>query len=289
MIQRLKNKKRHKTCFHSLSIIFILLITITHASNFVEAKPSSFPSSSPHTQTTAVAFHSIDINYWPEYDNQYMFVRIRGILDPATPLPAKLRFTLPYNSALMNYISVENLSGQKIYLPYEESRQGTNQIIEFTVDTLQFEITFHDESFTTIANQRFYNANLQFDYPIEELNLIFQQPKTAQEIQINPTPQTEFIGLHDLIYHVITLEDYQPNQSIPFELNYSKEDNQLTYNYVEPILANQRTNTLITVVTVIASVGVLLIIALSFYLYRVARRENKTIRNTLKISKNKKD
>lgn len=233
-------------------------------------------------QQPKTEFFSLDINFWPEYDDQNMFVRYKGVLDPNTQLPVKLQFKLPYNSTLMNYVTIENLSGQKIYLPYEVYQQGAYQVVEFSIDTLQFELTYHDENFKKIADQRFYNIDLLFDYFIYDLNIVFQVPQNSEEMQIQPTPQDEFIGMYNLNYYVVDYKNINAEQAIPIELNYFKNNDQLTLNYAQPILPdynNTESNYFIYIIIVIL---VMIILGLIVYLLKVENNENINIRRNLK-------
>ena len=233
-----------------------------------------------------IEFYSLDINFWPEYDGQNMLVRYKGILDPNTELPVKLRFKLPYNSTLMNYVTVENLSGQKIYLPYEVYQEGLNQVVEFTIDTLQFELTYHDENFSKIAESRYYNNDLVFEYFIYDLNIIFQQPESAQDIQIKPTPQEQFIGMYNLNYHVVNFENIEPENVFSIQINYFKDNDDLTFNYVKPVLPNQPSKTESNfIVYIVIAILTLIIITLIIYLLRVENSENINIHRNLKNSK----
>ena len=266
----LKNRIILFNGFVMLSLIFILTF---FPAKFIDAQQN-------------IEFYSLDINFWPEYDGQNMLVRYKGILDPNTELPVKLRFKLPYNSTLMNYVTVENLSGQKIYLPYEVYQEGRNQVVEFTIDTLQFELTYHDENFSRIAESRYYNNDLVFEYFIYDLNIIFQQPESAQDIQIKPTPQEQFIGMYNLNYHVVNFENIEPENVFSIQINYFKDNDDLTFNYVKPVLPNQPNNTESNfIVYIVIAILTLIIITLIIYLLRVENSENINIHRNLKNSK----
>lgn len=268
------NTKIHKS--HQKMMLFVfILITILLFTSTIKAQESQ------------ISFYSLDINFWPEYDAESMLVKYKGILDPSTTLPIELEFRLPFNSTLMNYIAVENLSGQKIYLPYEVILEGQDQVVKFTVDTLQFEFTYYDQSLSKISNQRFYNTDLQINYLINDLNLIFQEPESVEEMQISPEPDSLFVGQYNLNYHVVDLGEFQTNEQIEIIVNYFKDNDDLTFNYVEPILPDQINNKNFLnkyIIPIIISISIITIILMTIYLLNVERIENRTIRRNLRNS-----
>ncbi len=272
------NSKQENSFTHKkklLSLLFISIFLFSISTDLINA------------QQIEIKFYSLDINFWPEYDNQNMLVRYKGVLDPNTPLPVKLKFKLPYNSTLMNYVTIENLSGQKIYLPYEVSQEGIYQVVEFTIDTLQFELTYHDQNFKKIVSQRFYNIDLVFDYEIYDLNIIFQEPQNSEDFKINPPPNENFTGMYNLNYQVVDYMNIEANQIIPIELNYFKDNNDLTFNYIQPILPDANTTNSDSNIVIFVIIGILLIIiiGLIIYLFKVENSEKINIRRNLKNHK----
>ncbi|MFC2014557.1 zinc ribbon domain-containing protein [Chloroflexota bacterium] len=202
-------------------ILMVLLLTgllfFTVGKSFVLAQGDNEPT----------GLDNVELFIYPEYDDPRLLVMLEGHID-GIEAPATVRFLVPENAQMY---SAGSMDTQGVYTGGPPDREpselpGWDEIsYEVTSDT--FRIEYYDP--IILGNpDKSISYDFHFLYPISELNVVIQQPRTAVDFTVVPAteqsrPDNE--GLNSFFYVYENLESESP---LHFDITYHKSDQQLS-------------------------------------------------------------
>lgn len=178
---------------------------------------------------TAVTLATLDVELWPDYDEEAVLVLLTGTLTADTPLPATITFPLPDGADfnVVARITADGVMTDQGITPQVEANQVT-----FTMPDNRFRVEYY-QPYTAAGNQRNYTFSWQSDIAVEQINVKIQQPLVATDLTTVPTASVSE-GQDGLTYHLLPGQPVAAGDSYTVELNYTMSTPQLTANLAMP-------------------------------------------------------
>lgn len=252
-------------------LIPVLLLAISIALPLAPARAQSAP-----------VLASLQISFWPEYDQPSTLVIYRGVLAADTPLPASLQFAIPAKYGPPIAVAFSDEQGQLLILEHTSNVQGDKMIIAFEAPTTSFQFEYYDTSLDTATDTHRYSFTASIPYAINSLSLQVQQPVDATGISTVPNLGSVTPGADGLTYYESLFTDISANAPITLSFSYSKSTNTLTANTpglvatpeLPPLSSGSEALGANTIFLIVASVAGIVLIAGGVVWYLQTRRQD---------------
>lgn len=197
--------------------LFTLLLLLFLPTTFTQAQ-------------TAVTLESLEVELWPDYDQEAVLVLLTGTLSPNTPLPATLTLPLPegadFNVAAR--ITADDVMTDQGITPQVEANQVT-----FTTPDSRFRVEYY-QPYSATDNQRDFTFSWQSDMAVEQLSVRIQQPVAATDLTTIPAAASVSEGQDGLTYHILPNQAVAAGDTYTMDLNYTMSTPQLTVTFSTP-------------------------------------------------------
>ncbi len=140
----------------------------------------------PNKQVSPIAFHSVKVFLWPEYDRRAVLVNYQVTLSADVPLPAEIRLRAPRTASFPYKISFQAWDGILYDLDFRTETNINERLVSFTVPSQIFVIEYYDSALFRNDQQRTYNFNWLADYGTDSLELTIQLPTQASQLRVKP-------------------------------------------------------------------------------------------------------
>ena len=197
--------------------LFLLLLLLFLPTTLVQAQ-------------TAVTLESLEVELWPDYDQQAVLVLLTGTLPANTPVPVTLTVPLPAGADfnVVARITPDDVMTDQGMTPTVESNQVT-----FTLTESRFRVEYY-QPYTASDTQRNFAFNWQSDsITVNRLSITLQQPLAATDVTVIPAPVNVSEGQDGLTYHVLPDQTVAAGESYNAEINYTMSAPMLTVNFLE--------------------------------------------------------
>ncbi len=179
-----------------------------------------------YAQTPTTAVQTLTIDLWPDYDQAALLVLLTGTLPPDTPLPATVSLPLPADATLnvVARITSDNTMVDDIdYTPIGDQ-------VVFTTPDLRFRAEYY-LPYSADGDQRSFTYTWLATLDVNSLELVVQQPASADNLRLEPTAVSTTVGPSDgLTYHSLAPQTVPAEQPFAVSINYTLNANQLTVN-----------------------------------------------------------
>jgi hypothetical protein len=235
-----------------LTLLLILLIII-FVPNVVQAQGNQH-------------FSLLSVDIWPEYDQPSVLMIYRMTMVSSTVLPASLSVRIP-SDAQINAVALVDPTKGLVNAPYDLSVQGQWSLLKFTTDSLQSQVEFY----TPLARNgttRHVIFAWAGDYAVDDLEVNFLQPYSAENVTINFSPVTTTPGQDGLTNYHVQTANLTAGKSFSLTIDYQRQTNDLSISSL-PVQAvstpgpdtQGRVSMTGVLPWVLAGIGVLLIVA----------------------------
>ena len=197
--------------------LFLLLLLLFLPAAFVQAQ-------------TAVTLESLDVELWPDYDQEAVLVLLTGTFSPNTPLPATLTFPLPDGA---DFNVVARITADDVMTDQGISPQVTANQVTFIMPDNRFRVEYY-QPYTATDTQRDFTFSWQSDIAVDQISVRIQQPVAATNLTTIPAAATVSEGQDGLTYHVLPNQAVAAGDTYTMELNYTMSTPQLTVTFRTP-------------------------------------------------------
>ncbi len=197
--------------------LFLLLLLLFLPTTFAQAQ-------------TAVTLQSLEVELWPDYDQEAVLVLLTGTLLPNTTLPATLTFPLPDGA---DFNVVARITADDVMTDQGVSPQVTANQVTFTMPDNRFRVEYY-QPYTATDTQRDFTFSWQSDIAIEQMSVRIQQPVAATDLTTIPAAASVSEGQDGLTYHVLPNQAVAAGDTYTMELNYTMSTPQLTVTFSTP-------------------------------------------------------
>lgn len=204
-----------------------------------------FATATPVHASDLIISH-MEIDIWPEYDQPSVLVIFHVSFSSPASLPARVSLRIPASAGEPYSVVMKDLDGMLYDLEYSIIPDGDWNRIEFVTSSQDLQLEFYKPYFNKSNVSRGFFFSWISDYPIQDLSISIQQPRTAMDMVIQPDPGTGVANPDDgLIYYKMDYGSIEKGESLTVSLLYLKTDYELSASTVpvEPVsaLPGQRT------------------------------------------------
>ncbi len=171
-----------------------------------------------------------NVSLWvnPEYDDPRLLVMLEGKIVGANP-PAQVRFLVP-SSAFMYSAGSKDAQGR--YTGGPPAREPSSipgwDEISYTVTTDTFRVEYYDASAIVGQPEKKISYDFRWLYPISDLSVVIQQPRTATNFDIAPKGWAG-IDRDSLVIQSYSYQDLSINDSpLHYDITYTKTDSKVS-------------------------------------------------------------
>ena len=184
------------------------------------------PTSLTQAQT-AVTLELLEVELWPDYDEESVLVLLTGTLPANTPLPATLTIPLPEGADfnVVARITADNLMTDQGMSPQVEANRVT-----FTLTETRFRVEYY-QPYNASDTQRAFTFSWQSDIPVEQMSVKIQEPLAATEMTVIPPPASVSQGEDGLTYHLLPAQAVAAGDTYSAEVGYTMSVPTLTVNF----------------------------------------------------------
>lgn len=180
-------------------------------------------------QETADRLESVQISFWPDFDDPSVLVLITGQLPQGTTLPVEVSIPVPENAEINAVASVDDAGMASV-----DFEEGDGMVTFVTADP-RFRVEYY-MPYQQDGSIRTYNFDWQADLSVSELSAEIQQPANATTLKSDPGAADVFTNQVDgLVYH--SLDSLSVAAGMPYRLSFDYEmaSDALTVGPVAPV------------------------------------------------------
>lgn len=212
-----------------------------------------------------------NVHLWinPEYDDPRLLVMLEGQI-AGVQAPVRVRFLVP-SAAEMYSAGSKDAQGKYTGGPPDRqpsSRPGWDEI-SYEVQTSTFRVEYYDPSITGQPDRSISYEFLRL-YPISNLQVIIQQPRSAGNFSVSPAGQSyiDIEGFDTYVYSYSALAEDTP---VRFQIGYTKSD-------TRPSLDIEDTGSSVPLAAIMVILVFVLVIAGIFLWRGKSRTQNRATR-----------
>jgi hypothetical protein len=203
------NGRRYLLFFLVVFSIALVLAGMSWTSVRAEAEPTGFKN--------------MRLWIYPEYDDPRLLVMMEGEVE-GVDIPATVRFIVPAAAEMYSAGSMDangNYTGGPPRREPSSIMPGWDEIsYEVTAET--FRVEYYDP---IIIGQPDKTIAFEYHllYPISDLTVISQEPRTSTNYNILPRAESNFTE-DDFFFHLYSYSDLTEDQSLNFDISYTKSN-----------------------------------------------------------------
>lgn len=177
---------------------------------------------------TAVTLETLEVQLWPDYDQESVLVLLTGTLPASTPLPATLTLPLPTGA---DFNVVARITADDVMTDEGMTPQvGANQVT-FTLPDSRFRVEYY-QPYSASDTQRAFTFSWQSEVAVEQLQVTLQQPFAATNVTTVPPATTVSEGQDGLTYHVLPSQTVAAGDTYTAEIGYTMNNPALTVSFL---------------------------------------------------------
>jgi hypothetical protein len=182
------------------------------------------------TSPSPVKFRSLEVDFWPEYDQPEMLVIYRAELDPSVSLPTDLTIRVPARVGMPHAVATGQTNASLFNVTPTRQVDGDWALITFNTAVPIVRLEYYDPALDVSKEQRIYQYSWPGDYAVDQLMLQVQQPCDASNMQISPSLGTGTMGSDGLVYYNGSFGPLSQNQTFDLTMSYQKASDCLSIN-----------------------------------------------------------
>ena len=181
-----------------------------------------------------VRYKDIEIQLWPEYDQQSVWVGCTMLLAEDTPIPAQIELRIPTSVGNPNVISIGPNKDYLFEVPYQRIVDGEWSFISFKTTEPLIRMEYEDQNLTINNTYRDYQFVWFKDNYFENIYLQIQQPYGVRTMNIIPLfPNSSWFSDEVLSYFSAMVKANEVDNKLVINISYQKQNNEVTINSLE--------------------------------------------------------
>ncbi|MFQ5341729.1 MAG: zinc ribbon domain-containing protein [Anaerolineae bacterium] len=182
-------------------------------------------------QPAGPEIQQLQVDLWPQYDDPRLLVIYKG--DLSAPPEQPLRFPIPAG-AKVNAVAHLDDQDSLINETWKSEASGDLQVITFTPATARFQLEYYLDMISS-GPDRSFAVDIDVDgQTVNSLGIAVQQPASATNLQGEPALSGPVAGFQGLSFFSRQLQNVQPGQTVRQTVTYTKPDDTLTVDQIEP-------------------------------------------------------
>ena len=181
---------------------------------------------------TGVAFESVVVQLWPEYDQPDMLVICDFVVASGTALPAEVTVRIPIAAGEPYVVAVGPTPNTVVDEGVEFSTRTAGDWVEVTVALPEgspaFRVEYYDPGLARDGATRTYRYEWPGDYAAESFFVSFQEPAGGHDTALTPALSGAVQADNGLTYFEGDVGPLQAGQAYTLEIEYQKDTEALT-------------------------------------------------------------
>lgn len=193
-----------------------------------------FPAAMVQGQT-AVTLQTLNVELWPDYDQEAVLVLLTGTLPASQSLPVTLTLPLPEGADfhVAARITADNVMSDQGMTPVV----GSNAVT-FSLDASRFRVEYY-QPYTANSTQRNFTFTWQSDtISVDQLNATLQQPFDATQINTVPAASNLVEGQDGLTYHELPAQAVSAGDTYTLDVDYTLNSGALTITFEDSAVSS---------------------------------------------------
>jgi len=182
----------------------------------------------PVQAQSTVAFDTIQIKIWPEYDRNAVLVIQDLFLAESIDLPAQVTLQIPAAVGDPYSVAVRELDGMLYLLEYEKETNGNWLNLTFTTAYPEIWIEYYDPSIAVNGDVHSYSYQWTGNYAVNSMQIEVQQPYSATQMVFKQSMGSSVIGGDGLTYYTSNVGAVNFGTAFTLDFSYVKTDDVLS-------------------------------------------------------------
>jgi hypothetical protein len=183
---------------------------------------STSPLSMALAQQPVSELDSVQISFWPDFDDPSVLVLITGQLPQDTSLPAQVSIPIPEDAQINAVASIDEAG--MVSIDFE----AANENITFVTTNPRFRVEYY-APYQQNGLSRSYDFEWISELPVAELSAEVQQPANAETLTSEPAAANMYTNQTDgLFYHALDPRAVPAGTPYQLSFNYEMASNALT-------------------------------------------------------------
>ncbi len=190
--------------------------------------PAAVQAHSIAQAQSGVTIQSLEVDIWPEYDRPGVLIIYRVTLSSQVKLPAEITLRLPTAVGQPSAVAEQTEKGLFNIQFSNAGTDGNYELIRFTTTLPQLQIEYYDPSLKKDGTNRSFAFQWPGDYPVQDMQIKVQQPRSATGLKIEPQTGTSGTEGDGLVYFNVPVGKVNGGETFQLNLTYQKSDDSLT-------------------------------------------------------------
>lgn len=182
---------------------------------------------------SAVVFESLNIQFWPDFDQPSVLVLYDFVISGETPLPAQVNIRMPAGAQLFAVARDED--GKLMNVEHDlPAQEGNYSVVTFVVtDRLTYRVEFYIPYVRQEQRRAFIYA-WPGDYAVASFRMVLQEPIGATNVVTEPAMTSLGTGADGFAYRAFSVQDLKSGERISLKVNYDSKNSELSADKPQP-------------------------------------------------------
>lgn len=187
----------------------------------------------PAGAQSPVAFESLSIELWPDFDQPSVLVLYDFVISAETSLPAQVNIRMPAGAQLFA-VAREEPQGLMNVEHAPPVQEGNYSVVTFVVtDRLEYRVEFYIP-YVRQGQQRTFLYTWPGDYPVQSLIMTLQEPRAAINIATEPEMTRRETRADGLFYRSFSTQTVGAGERVALKVTYENPSSELTAARPQP-------------------------------------------------------
>lgn len=182
-----------------------------------------------------VAFSSLDVSVWPEYDTPAVLIIYKIALAPQTTLPVEITLRLPATVQKLNAVAIgksfDTVADQGVEYKFVPGTDFATLTVKATDPYIQME--YYDPALTKNGNQRQYVYEWLGDFPVKNFRFELREPLKSSNLSVEPTLTDTVLDGDGFQFSERKTTDMQAGQKLSFTIQYQRNTDSPSTSFLE--------------------------------------------------------
>lgn len=182
---------------------------------------------------SAVVFESLNVQFWPDFDQPSVLVLYDFVIAAETPLPAQVNIRMPAGAQLFAVARAE--AGELMNVEHAPPvQEGNYSVVTFVVtDRLTYRVEFYIP-YVQQEQKRTFIYTWPGDYAVASFRMVLQEPTGATNVMTEPDMTSLGTGADGFVYRALSAQDIKSGEQVVLKVNYDNPRSSLSADRPKP-------------------------------------------------------